>query len=135
MGNEHQKRSRQQEDRAARVYGGSRNPGSGNGATKNDVRTDSGGPGGSGHSIEFKTTTRKSYGLTLDELLLAERNALLDGRDVLFGIDYRDLKGKTHRYVVETEADFLAKEELLRQYDEVFSHMPVDLADMIEPQE
>ena len=102
--NEHQRRSRAQEDRATRVYGGTRKSGSGNGTRKNDVWTDK-------LAIEFKTTTAKQYSLKLAELQLAERQALLVGRDMLFGIDYVDGRGVTHRYVVQTEADYLAMQE------------------------
>ncbi|WP_019629611.1 hypothetical protein [Actinomadura atramentaria] len=75
-----QKASLRQEKAGAALHGGRRTPGSGNGwAVKNDVRT-------AKWSIEYKTTAKKSYTLKLDELLLAERHALLDGREMAFGI-------------------------------------------------
>lgn len=97
---DHLQRSRKQEKRGAKVYGGTLNAGSGNGARKNDVRSDD-------LSIEFKTTAAKSYSLKLAELLLASRQALIEGRDALFAIDFA--AGKlTHRYVVQTEHQYLA---------------------------
>jgi hypothetical protein len=56
------------------------NAGSGNGdVRKNDVRTPE-------FSIEYKTTGKKQYPLKEDELILAEKYALLDDREMLFGI-------------------------------------------------
>jgi hypothetical protein len=112
MTTKNQRRSRKQEKRGARVYGGIRNSGSGNTTGhKNDVRS-------STLSIEFKTTTNKSYGLKLAELQAAEDNALLDGRNALFGIDFEEQhlgKRKTFRYVVQTEYDFLEIKRRLEQ--------------------
>lgn len=74
------KRSQKQEKRAASLYGGTVNAGSGNGdVRKNDIRT----PDWSG---ELKTTSKKQYPLKESELTLAEKYALLDGREMLFGI-------------------------------------------------
>ena len=76
-----QSRSRKQEDRAAKRLGGTRNSGSGNGPyRKNDVRTET-------ESLEYKTTLKNSFRLTNAELLKAEQYALLDGREMAFGID------------------------------------------------
>jgi len=91
--------SQKQERRGAKVYGGTTNSGSGNGGRKNDVRTPS-------LSIEFKTTSKRSFRLTILQLLLAQRNALIEGRDALFGIDFRD-GVKIHRFVVQTEDQYL----------------------------
>lgn len=75
------RKSQRQEKRAAAIYGGSRNAGSGNGDyRKNDVRTDT-------LSMELKYTGKKSYPLKLDDLLKAEKHALLDGREAMFGIE------------------------------------------------
>lgn len=92
------KRSRQQERRAAKVHGGVVTKGSGNGwAAKNDVKTPT-------LSIEMKTTNAMSYRLTEDELLEAEKQALLDGRDALFAISF----GRSGRnWVVMSEEDYL----------------------------
>lgn len=100
MVTDNQRRSRKQEARGAKVYGGRVNSGSGNtDGFKNDVRTKD-------LSIEFKTTKQKSYNLRLDALRVAEKEALLSFRDMLFGIDFETPKS-TFRYVVLTEMDYL----------------------------
>lgn len=92
-----QKRSRKQEDRTAKKYGGNRNVLSGAGWTrKNDVWTED-------ISFELKTTTKSQYALKAAELLLAERNALLDGRMMVFGIEFVD--GRT--WITLSEEDFM----------------------------
>lgn len=74
------KRSQKQERRQARLLGGTVNAGSGNGdVRKNDVRTPE-------WSCEFKTTSKSQYPLKESELVLAEKYALLDNREMLFGI-------------------------------------------------
>ncbi|MBD0734093.1 hypothetical protein [Streptomyces sp. CBMA29] len=61
--------------------GGRVTPGSGNQwHTKNDVIAP-------GWSVECKTTGAKSFSLKADDLRTAERNALIDGREVLFVVD------------------------------------------------
>ena len=109
---DHLARSRKQEKRGAQVYGGTVNPGSGCGHRKNDVTT-------SGHSIEFKTTTKKSYSLSLASLIDCERHALsLGGRVPLFGIDFATTAA-TYRYVLMTEFDYLQAQhelEYLREF-------------------
>jgi hypothetical protein len=37
--------------------------------------------------VEYKTTKAKSYRLTNEELIKAEQYALLDGREMLFGLE------------------------------------------------
>lgn len=76
------RRSRKQELAGAKRFGGRVTPGSGNGwHTKNDVRTPD-------LSIEYKTTEKKSYSLKYDDLIKAERNALIDsGRQFLFIVE------------------------------------------------
>lgn len=70
--------SHKQERRVAKDHAGRVTPGSGNGwAVKNDVRNRT-------WSFECKTTTKGSYRLTADALALAERHALLDGREMAF---------------------------------------------------
>lgn len=92
--------SQRQERRGAKVYDGKVNAGSGNTTGhKNDVRT-------ADRSIEFKTTRAKSYALKLEDLILAERNALLDGREALFGLDFVTAD-RTFRYVIIPEWDYL----------------------------
>jgi hypothetical protein len=86
---EHQRRSRRQERRTAEETGGRTTPGSGNTFVRgNDVFTRR-------WSIECKTTAAKGYRLTLDSLQAAERNALLDGREMVFQIEIQG-----HRYAV-----------------------------------
>lgn len=71
--NEHLKRSRLQERRAAANLGGSVNSGSGNQwRRKNDVRTEI-------ESVELKTTTKDSYSLKAVDISTMVKNALLDG--------------------------------------------------------
>lgn len=73
--------SRKQEERYAKDYGGRRAPGSGNGTwVKNDVRTDD-------VSWELKTTSKSQYILKHDDLIKAEKHALIDGREMRFGIE------------------------------------------------
>lgn len=80
------KASRDQEKRLAREMGGRVTPGSGNGwITKNDVKTEK-------WSLECKTTTKLSYSLKDSELRLAERQALLEDREMAFVID---MQGRT----------------------------------------
>jgi hypothetical protein len=80
--NEHLKRSRKQEKRGAKEFGGYTNPRSGGGDWhKNDVRSDD-------YSIEYKTTTKKQYPLKLADLLTADKHALLAGREMLFVIEF-----------------------------------------------
>lgn len=75
------KRSQDQESKLARHYGGTVNSGSGNGwLHKNDVRSER-------FSFEAKTTEKKSYSLRLDDLLKAEKNALISGREMVFAVE------------------------------------------------
>lgn len=88
------KHSRRQEERVARIFGGSRTPGSGNGIRKNDVRTPD-------LSLEMKYTGKGQYPLKASELELGERHALIDGRDFAFGIE---MNGRN--WIVISEEDF-----------------------------
>lgn len=90
------RKSRKQERRGAKLFGGTQNAGSGNKDRKNDVRT-------STMSIEYKFTDKKSFSLKLEELIQAERHALLDGREMLFGIQMGD-----RHWVVLSEESFAA---------------------------
>lgn len=75
-------KSRAQERKGAALHGGSVNSGSGNGTwRKNDVRTED-------LSLEYKYTDKKSYSLKVDDLLKAETHAILDGREMVFGISF-----------------------------------------------
>lgn len=75
------KKSQLQEKRNARRLQGTVNAGSGNTwIRKNDVRS-------AEVSAEFKYTSKKQYTLKLADLLLAEKYALLDGREALFGLE------------------------------------------------
>jgi hypothetical protein len=76
------RRSRKQEHRIAGEVGGRPVSGSGSGwVTKNDVKTDK-------WSIEVKFTDKKSYSLKIDDLLKAEKYALMDGmRDMAFIVE------------------------------------------------
>jgi hypothetical protein len=69
------KASQAQEKRVAKMTCGRVQPGSGNGFMhKADVRTID-------FLIECKTTTKRSYSLSLDTILKVEREAILDGRE------------------------------------------------------
>ncbi|WP_409238320.1 hypothetical protein [Streptomyces sp. PA5.6] len=75
------KRSQSQESKLASHYGGIVNSGSGNGwLHKNDVRSER-------FSFEAKTTEKKSYSLRIDDLLKAEENALISGREMVFAVE------------------------------------------------
>lgn len=75
-------RSRAQEARGASLHGGRRNAGSGNTPwKKNDVRVDR------DYLIEYKRTDRKSITIKLEDLETCRTNALLEGRQPLFGIE------------------------------------------------
>jgi len=94
--NPHLKRSRKQEKRGAKEFDGYTNPRSGAGDWhKNDVRNEQ-------LSIEFKTTSKKQYTLKESELLLAEKEALLSGRRMLFVVE---INGR--EWAVQPKEDFL----------------------------
>lgn len=102
-----QRRSRRQEEAGARRIGGRRVAGSGSGwVTKNDVKNDT-------TSVEYKYTDKKSFSLKLDELLKAEKNALMDsGRGFAFIVGFGEKSGANmridHEYVVIPRADWEA---------------------------
>ncbi|MFI7083848.1 hypothetical protein ACIBUR_09605 [Streptomyces anulatus] len=90
------KTSRDQEKRLAQKLGGTTTAGSGNGwAVKNDVRN-------ADWSIECKTTGSSRFTLTHRDLINAEKNAILDLRDMAFAIE---MCGR--RWVVVSEESFL----------------------------
>ena len=105
------RRSRKQEHDGAKRYGGTVNSQSGAGdIRKNDVRTDT-------ESIEFKGTSNTGYRLTLADLCTAWRHALMDGRNVIFGIEFfRTDKffGVPTRWVIQPEDDYLAMKERIQ---------------------
>lgn len=81
MTNRGLRRSQKQEKNLADRYDGKVNPGSGNGwIHKNDIRSEV-------FSFEAKTTEKSQYPLKLAELQLAERHALLSGREMVFVIE------------------------------------------------
>lgn len=98
------KRSKLQEKRAAKDYGGTITPGSGNQwFQKADVKTDT-------WLIECKTTTKASYSLkaiTWDKLW---RQAMSEGRDAMMEIEFSD---EDIHLVVLDKNDFLALMEYL----------------------
>jgi len=96
--------SRKQEERHAARYGGRRTPGSGNGVIKNDVRTAT-------DSWELKITDAKQYALKCEDLLKAEKYALLDGLNMRFKVEFRKF-GRS--FVVMSEEDYLVMEEQAR---------------------
>lgn len=111
------KRSRKQEAEGAKRWGGRVNSGSGNGEKfKSDVRTD-------GDLIEFKGTTAASYKLTRADLATAWRHAVLEDRQMVFGIEFFDpptnlpYPGTPRRYVVAPEDDYLALKDRVRELE------------------
>jgi hypothetical protein len=75
-------KSQKQEKTTANRYGGSVNAGSGNGwVRKSDVRT-------ADVLFEMKYTDAKSYSLKAADLKKAEDYALVDGREMAFGISF-----------------------------------------------
>lgn len=77
-----QKRSKLQEIRASREYGGRLTPGSGNGwVKKGDLRTDN-------EMFEFKTTNKETYPLSASELMRLRDHALLDNRMPVFEVEF-----------------------------------------------
>jgi hypothetical protein len=111
MTTEAQKRGAAGEKRAARTYGGRRNPGSGNqGSKKNDIRTPT-------LSIEYKSTGRGQYAIKRWEIEQAIKNALLDGgRMGIFGIEFVSPKEKAIRIALLEEGDL---QFLLRRVSEL----------------
>jgi hypothetical protein len=96
------KKSQKQERRGAELLGGTVNAGSGNGwVRKNDVRTPD-------YSIEYKVTSKGSYSLKEKELITAEKQALLDGREMLFGTQ---MSGGRN-WITMSEETFLALHNL-----------------------
>ncbi|MET9360348.1 hypothetical protein ABZX93_05515 [Streptomyces sp. NPDC006632] len=90
------KASRMQEKRLAEEIGGTTIAGSGNGwAVKNDVRN-------AAWSIECKTTGAARFSLTHRDLINAEKNALLDLREMAFAVE---MQGRT--WVVLSKETFL----------------------------
>lgn len=88
--------SRRQEIRGAKLHGGTRNSGSGNGPwRKADVRTPD-------ELWEFKRTDKEQFTLKLRDLLTAEKHALSEGRSMRFGIE---INGR--HWVVLSEEDYL----------------------------
>jgi hypothetical protein len=82
--NENLKRSRLQERKGSRLYGGSLTPGSGNQwHSKGDIKTGT-------ELIECKTTKHHSYSLKAAELDKAMKEALLEGRRMVFEIEFAD---------------------------------------------
>ena len=90
------KRSKQQEERTAERYNGSRNVMSGAGwVRKNDVRTID-------LLIENKFTDKKAYSIKSNEMVKLSRTAILEDRIPVLQVD---LGGRS--YVVLLENDFL----------------------------
>lgn len=88
---------RQQEKDTAARYAGRVTPGSGNGwVAKNDIRTET-------ESIECKTTAAASYTLKYMDLWKAYKTALMDGRRMVFEIQFE----KRGRFVILAEDDYM----------------------------
>lgn len=99
---EGQKRSKIQERRGSRQYGGELNSGSGNGwIRKADARTLT-------ELIEFKTTSKSSFSLRSSELRKLWDQALLDSRTPVFEVEFAN-DGVT--CVVLDKNDYMAMRE------------------------
>lgn len=93
------KRSRKQEQRIAKVTGGTRNAGSGNGwKRKHDVRSG----GNEGFLWEMKRTDKKQITIKSSDLDSVRKIAWSEGRTPVFHIE---LDGR--RYVLLEEPDFM----------------------------
>lgn len=104
MPTEGQRRSRKQEERLEREFGGQRSAASGAfWSRKGDVRSDE-------YLIEAKTTLSKGYRLTLAALVENERHAVLDGRVPLFEIEFAG-GARPRSFVVMAREDFDALRE------------------------
>lgn len=90
------KRSRLQENKAAKDYKGFRTPASG--ATwhsKGDVKTDD-------YLIECKSTINKSFSLKIDSLYKLKKQALIENKLPIFEVEFSDAT-----YVILDKEDFL----------------------------
>lgn len=94
--------ARKQEQVTAVNHGGRGTPASGSGElVKNDVRNDE-------WSFEVKTTTRKTYSLSVETFETAETHALVDGRRGAMVIAFdRGIGRPPRRLVVIDENDFI----------------------------
>lgn len=100
--NEHIKRSRLQERRGARQYGGTVNSGSGNGwIRKADVRTED-------ELIEFKTTSKDSFTLKAADLRKLWDQALIDDKLPIFEIEFAE-RGVT--CIILDKNDYIARQQ------------------------
>jgi hypothetical protein len=98
----HRKRSRIQESRAAKDYGGSVQPGSGNQwHSKADVKT-------AHELVECKTTTKESYILKYADLRKLWEQAVLELKNPVFEIEFAEHAAS---YVVLDKRDYLAMRE------------------------
>jgi hypothetical protein len=80
-------RSRKQEEEGASKYGGHRVVGSGSGIEKGDGRTRG------VARIEFKTTQKKSFSITLEMIQKIENAALGGGELPIIEVEFLDAKG------------------------------------------
>lgn len=86
----------------AERFGGRVTPGSGNQwHTKNDVRTPK-------TSFEMKYTGKSQYILKASELEEGAKNALLDSRDFVFGIE---MNGRNWIVISEDDYEYLVESE------------------------
>lgn len=103
--------SRAQENRGAKLHGGVRSPGSGNGSRKGDMRVTGRTWRDLGHQLwEYKRTDKRQITVKADDLEKIQREALSTGRYPLFGIEV----GGQH-YVLQREGDYQEKDELLAE--------------------
>lgn len=95
-----QRLARRQESVTATKHGGRVTPASGSGSVKNDIRNTE-------WSLEVKSTSKRSYSVSLDTLAKAEKNALEDGRRMALVLAFLTPGKPAKRYVLVAEDDYL----------------------------
>jgi len=93
---DHHRRSKLQERKAAKDYGGTVTPGSGNGWMKKaDIHSGK-------FLVECKTTTKQSYSIKLADLLKLYYQSVIENKYPVFEIDFDG-----SQYVVLDKSDFI----------------------------
>lgn len=106
-----QRLARKAERMTAERHGTRLNPQSGSGSVKNDSRNKT-------WSVEDKSTSGLTYTLHKDTLLVAERQALADGRRMKLVVTFFGQATPPKRYVVLTEEDHLETEAMLEDLED-----------------
>ncbi|MCA1783605.1 MAG: hypothetical protein ABR616_15755 [Dermatophilaceae bacterium] len=105
--------SRAQEARGAKLYGGVRSPGSGNGARKGDMRVTGKNWLDPAHRLfEYKRTDKRQITLRAEDLEKIQYEAASTGRIPVFAIEV----GGQH-YVLEREGDYRENHERIAELE------------------